>query len=97
LDALIAFVLYDDPPRLKRCPALDAAVVHLLINAEFPQKFSRQDSQRWEKSTEADTVISCPWRPFSTDAVSEEALASLEEWACSPDNRLLEIAGNLTF
>jgi hypothetical protein len=87
LDAMIAYVLHENPQTVKPYAALDAAVVNLLMTGNFPEEFSRQDVETWAESpdTESDN---CPvWRPFSTEAVAEEALSCLNKWVTNPKNR----------
>lgn len=89
LDAMIAYVLHENTLPVKPYPALDEAVVRLLISGDVPEEFSRQDVQMWEQSTDTGSLVSPAWRPFSAEAVTREALANLEKWATNPDNRLL--------
>lgn len=86
---MIAYILHKNPLTVKPYPALDKAVVHLLITGEFPEEFLRQDVQTWEQPTDTESPISQAWRPFSTEAVAEEALASLHKWATNSENHLL--------
>ncbi|KAJ5090352.1 hypothetical protein N7532_009036 [Penicillium argentinense] len=76
---MIAYALHENPPAAKPYPALDEAVVHLLITGKFSEELSRQDvqMQRKDPATEASTREA--WRPFSTEVATEEALANLRE------------------
>lgn len=86
---MIAYALHGNPPAAKPYPALDEAVVHLLITGKFSDKFSLQDVQKWGNSPATESIALKAWRPFSTEAVTEEALASLNEWKANPANRML--------
>ncbi|CAI7643572.1 unnamed protein product [Penicillium palitans] len=87
--AMIAYALHGNPPAAKPYPALDKAVVHLLITGKFSDKFSLQDVQKWGESPATESIALKAWRPFSTAAVTKEALASLNEWKANPANRML--------
>lgn len=92
MDALIAYVLNEQPHIVKPFPALDVAVVHLLTTGEFPQAFTRQAVQKWEKyacTASQQTAHPQVWQPFSAKAVSSVAQTHLKEWADIPENRLL--------
>ena len=86
---MIAYALHGNPPGAKPYPALDEAVVHLLIIGKFSDKFSLQDVQKWGESSAIASIALKAWRPFSNEAVTEEALASLNEWKANPANRML--------
>jgi hypothetical protein len=92
LDALISYVLNDQPHIVKPFPALDVAVVHLLTTGEFPQAFTRQAVRKWEKcasTASQQTAHPQVWQAFSTEAVSSVAQSHLQEWVDIPENRLL--------
>ena len=89
LDALLAYVLHEKPQIVKPYAALDAAVIHLLMTGNFPEEFSRQDVETWAVSADTQSDVSLAWRPFSTEAVAEEASFCLHKWVTNPRNRLL--------
>ncbi|KAJ6105152.1 hypothetical protein N7523_010226 [Penicillium sp. IBT 18751x] len=89
LDALIAYVLHEKPQIVEPYAALDAAVIHLLMTGNFPEEFSRQDVETWAVSADTQSDVSLAWRPFSTEAVAEEASFCLHKWVTNTRNRLL--------
>ncbi|KAJ5117331.1 hypothetical protein N7448_010963 [Penicillium atrosanguineum] len=89
LDAMIAYVLQENPQTVKPYAALDAAVVHLLMTGKFPEKFAQQEVETWAESTPAESAIFPAWRLFSTEAVADEAVSCLHSWANNFKNRLL--------
>jgi hypothetical protein len=89
LDALIAYVLHENPQTIRPYAALDAAVVHLLMTGNFPEEFAQEDVQTWAKSTRVESTVFPKWRPFSTEAAANEAVSCLHSWVTNPKNRLL--------
>lgn len=89
LDVMIAYALHVNSPAAKPYPALDEAVVHLLVTGKFSGKFSRQNFKKWEKIPATKSAMLKTWRPFSTEAVTKDALANLNEWQANTANRLL--------
>lgn len=87
---MVAYALHGDSPAAKPYSALDEAVIHLLITGKFSEEFSRQNVKEWEKSPATESATLKTWRPFSTEMVTEEALADLNEWQANPANRLLQ-------
>lgn len=55
LDAIIAYVLHENPQPVKPYAALDTAVVYLSMTGNFPEEFSRQDVEAWAKSADAES------------------------------------------
>ena len=86
---MIVYALHRNPPTAKSYPALNEAVVYLLIMGKFSEKFLLQDVQKWGESPATESIILKAWRPFSTKAVTEEALANLNEWKANPANCIL--------
>jgi hypothetical protein len=87
---MIAYVLHEYPQTVKP-HALDAAVVHLLMTGNFPEKLSQQGGATQVHSTHAKPAVIPVWRFFSTEAAEEDAVSCLHRWSTNPENRLLTI------